>query len=270
MLSKIGVLLTECVKKCKIMMLRNGHNLNPQLMIQLQGQMLEQVSSYKYLGINLNIELTFDNQWRIIQTKTRSLPYLLKKLKHIGFNKTILKNVFRSLGLSHFTYSAPILASISKSSKTEITSFQHRILRIIGIPVAEFEDINDIIDENNRILITRILAEPGHPLTRKLQLTRSARSCNSGFKPYFAKSSAYSNSFLQKYLRALNNNGISDQYTNGKKSKDSNYKKITLKLAKSKFTRSKIKTNHLTTFKTKPDKPRILCNICGKSYIGNT
>ena len=126
------------------------------------------------------------------------------------------------IGLSHFTYSAPILASISKSSKTEITSFHHRILRIIGIPVAEFEDIHDIIDENNRKLIARILAEPGHPLTRKLQLTRSARSRNAGFKPNFAKSNAYSNSFLQKYLRALNNNGISDQYTNSNKSKNSN------------------------------------------------
>ena len=57
-----------------------------------------------------------------------------------------------------------------------------------------------------------------------------------------------------KYLRSLNNKGISDQYTNSNKSKDSNYKKITLKLAKSKFTKSPIKTNHKTTFKTKPDK----------------
>ena len=64
-----------------------------------------------------------------------------------GFNKSILKNVYRSLGLSHFTY---ILASISKPSKTEITSLHHRILRIIGIPLAELENIHDIIDENNR------------------------------------------------------------------------------------------------------------------------
>ena len=116
---------------------------------------------------------------------------------------------------------------MSKSSKTDFTSFHHRILRIIGIPVAEFEDIHDIINENNHKLIVRILAEPGHPLTCKLQLTRSVRSRNAGFKPYFAKNNAYINSFLQKYLRALNN------YLRA--SKDSNYKKITLKLAKSKF-----------------------------------
>ena len=39
-------------KNCKI-----RHNLNPQPLIHLQVQMLEQVSSFKYLGIGLKIEL---------------------------------------------------------------------------------------------------------------------------------------------------------------------------------------------------------------------
>ena len=95
----------------------NGHCLNPQLPIKLQGQILEQVSSSKYLDTYLNIDLNFDLQWIMIQTNTQSLRCHMKKLKHIGFNTSTLSNVYRSLCLNHFIYSDHILASISKSSK---------------------------------------------------------------------------------------------------------------------------------------------------------
>ena len=79
--------------------------------------MLEQTSSYEYIGIDLNIDLNFDQQWRIIQTSIRGLPYLVKKLKHICFNKSFIKNVYISLGLSNFTYNVPILASYRQKQK---------------------------------------------------------------------------------------------------------------------------------------------------------
>ena len=105
--------------------------------------------------------------------KIRSQPCLLKKLKKVGFNLNILKNVYIWLGLSRLSKSEPILASIRKSTKTDISSFHHHILRIIGIHVTKFDDIHDIFDENNRKLTTSIPAMHDHPLTRKSELTRS-------------------------------------------------------------------------------------------------
>ena len=59
--------------------------------IILGGQILEPVHSYKYLRVELNSNLDFDQQRRLVQTKTRSLPYLLKKLKHLISPEIYLK-----------------------------------------------------------------------------------------------------------------------------------------------------------------------------------
>ena len=57
----------------------------------------------------------------------------------------------------------------------EILSFHPRMHRITNTSENEVEDIFEIIDEKNRKLISRILTERGHPVTRKVQLTRSLR-----------------------------------------------------------------------------------------------
>ena len=66
----------------------------------LHGHQLELVDSYKYLGVELNNMLDWDQQWRRVQDKIKSIPFLLKKLKRIGFKPAILKNVYVSLALS--------------------------------------------------------------------------------------------------------------------------------------------------------------------------
>ena len=87
--------------------------------------------------------------------------------------------------------------------------FHPRIIRIIDIRANLFEDTREIMDENNRRLISRILSEPDHPFTRKLQIiaqisleikvTKKTKNIK-----LIAKSKAYSNSFVRKYLNAFN------------------------------------------------------------------
>ena len=101
--------------------------------IKLNDTPLEQVTLYKYLGIELNIVLNWDSQWQRVQKLISSTPYLIKQLKHFGFKEEILITVYRSLAISHFTYSAPILTSTSVKIKEEFKQYQNRILRIIGI-----------------------------------------------------------------------------------------------------------------------------------------
>ena len=94
---------------------------------------LEIVSAYKYLGIELNNSLNWDHQWTRVQKITSSTPYLIGRLKCCGFRTELLVNTYRSFGLSHFTYSAPLLTSTSTKAKDEMRSYHRRILNIIGI-----------------------------------------------------------------------------------------------------------------------------------------
>ena len=81
----------------------NCHFDNPIAPISLHKQVLELADTYKYLGIRLNSQLNWDKQWVNVRSKIRSLTFLLKKLKRLGFKEFILKTIYQSLGLSHFT-----------------------------------------------------------------------------------------------------------------------------------------------------------------------
>ena len=182
----------------------------------LNGLTLEPVHSYKYLGIEINDQLKWENQWHLVQRKTSTIPYLIKRLKHLGFRQEIMVSVYRSHALSHFTYSAPLLTDLSSKTKAEIEHFQKRILRILNISQQDILDkfkipkIDQFIDEACTKILKRITQDPAHPLTRKLASSNN-RKGKLTCKASFTKSSHYTNSFVQKYLRTIEN-GATDLY----------------------------------------------------------
>ena len=107
------------------------------VLTSLHGHQLESVDFYKYLGVELNSKLDWDQQWRIVQDK----------IKSIGFKTAILKNVYVSLALSHFAYSSPLLTSTSKSAIKEMTSFHRRVTSIIEINLQEQTDIHEYMEK---------------------------------------------------------------------------------------------------------------------------
>ena len=194
--------------KCKILPISSKNSITPPV-ISLNGSVLEEVTTYKYLGINLNINLNWDSQWDRVQSITKSFPFLLRKLKKSGFRGPILANAYRSYALSHFTYSAPVLTSVSEKAKNEINNFHSRILKILKLTPEEAENkykITNIfvsIDTACLNLLIKILSETTHPLTMKLSVNLRATSINKKYIAPRANTEAYSNTFLQKYLRHL-------------------------------------------------------------------
>jgi hypothetical protein len=75
---------------------------------------------YKYLGVVINENLYHDIHWDKMSKTTNSQIYLLKQLKQLKFKDEILINVYRSLTLSHFNYSVPLLISTSANAKKEM------------------------------------------------------------------------------------------------------------------------------------------------------
>jgi hypothetical protein len=70
--------------------------------------------------------------WDKMSKTTNSQIYLLKQLEQLKFKVKILINFYRSLTLSHFNYSAPLLISTSANAKKEMAKLQYRSLKIIG------------------------------------------------------------------------------------------------------------------------------------------
>ena len=157
--------------KCKILAIGAPTTAAP----ALNDEPMESVASYKYLGVELTNSLDWDAQWKRVQQKTNSLPYLLKRLKRLGFKRDILISVYRSLGLSHINYSAPLLTSASNQAKTEMAQYQRRILRIINISAADAAkhhgiiSIDDHIDNTCAKIMSRILNDKDHNVTRLVE-----------------------------------------------------------------------------------------------------
>ena len=163
---------------------------------------------YKYLGIMLNSAMDPSLQWHHVEHQVNTLPYLLRQLKLHGWSQPMLITAYRAYGISHFTYSAPILTSCNDTTQNKMRLFQNKVLRICGLTPDEARDryrikpITDVIEENCVRILKRIVNDASHPLQAKLELTDTSRRVS--YKVPFARTNLYQNSFLVKFLRHLN------------------------------------------------------------------
>jgi hypothetical protein len=207
------------VDKCKVINIPVSSKKaapQPQPQLTLIGQTLEVVSTYKYLGVEINDKLDNNQQWNRVHSLISSFPFLVKQLKRRGFREEILISAYKSLVLSHFIYSSTILDSASAEAKNEMSSFQNRILRIIDIDHAtallkyNICEISKFIADNCLKQVSRILANPHHSLTISLARPpdaheRTTRSNTANFKLAIPRThgAKFNNNPVIKTLRYL-------------------------------------------------------------------
>jgi hypothetical protein len=201
------------ITKCKILAI--GHNCEQPLVVP-NNIPLEYIISYKYLGIQINTRLDPNQQWQRVYSLTNSLTYLLKKLKCNGWTKSMLLNAYRAYGLSHFTYSAAIIRACNNSDKAEMTRYQNRILKTIGVSNTEAEvqhGILPILTHINKICAStfdRIINNPAHPITASLLV--NPRKPGHYIVPTY-RTAAYRESFIVNQL-LKRRDGRDNLYTN--------------------------------------------------------
>ena len=194
--------------KCKVLYFQGNDTKPSKPQIMLHGTKLEVVNSYKYLGVELNNTLEWSQQWHRVKSLTSSIPFLIKQLRRTGFERGILVNVYRSLVLSHFNYSAPLLASASQADKNEMKALQKRMLRIIGINASEALNIYNIIDIEELIekaalgKVRKVLCDQHHPLSKK-HTRIHPRSGERVLKVPRAKTEHYRSSIVPYSVRVL-------------------------------------------------------------------
>ena len=194
-------------KKCKAVF-TPGSDADKPPKLYLNGELLEIVDSYRYLGIDINNKLDWNQQWERILKSTSSVPFLIKQLKKLGFKKEILVTVFKSLFISHLDYNSPILISASCEIKAHINSVQNRIVKIAGITKKEALELFNIQDPIERIetmslrKVSKLLADPYNAISKKYKNVDRSNSLFS-FKTKKARTKIYNDSVVQKCIRTL-------------------------------------------------------------------
>jgi hypothetical protein len=110
--------------------------------------------------------------------------------------------------LSHFNYSAPLLASASQADKNETKALQKRLLRIIGINASEalndhnITDIEELIEKAALNKIKKVLSDQHHPLCKKYTRTHP-RSGELVHKTPRAKTEHYRSSIVPYSIHVI-------------------------------------------------------------------
>ena len=158
-------------------------------------------------------------------------------------------SVYRSIALSHFTYSAPILASASVSTVNEMEAFQRRALKAIRANDHTTQlkfgitSIAELLRCQTKKIINRILSNKSHAVTSAIPRTKARSGRLETFKTNKARTTKYANSILQAHLRELRD-GVSDLYT-----------------------RSSVKTTSPIAQPVPLAKPKTKCPVCEKPFI---
>ena len=117
--------LTLNPNKCKYMIVsRKRAPLLPEFTLMLNGQALEQVDVYKYLGVLLSRDLSWSPHVDIVCAKARKILGLLYRRFYQFCNSDVLQQLYVSLVRPHLEYACHVWAPHTSKDITELENVQ--------------------------------------------------------------------------------------------------------------------------------------------------
>lgn len=118
-------------RKTKEMLLGAIRN-NPPPILQLDGQSIERVNSYKLLGLHVTAQLKWNLHVTTICSKAAQRLHFLKQLKHAGMSTDDLMLYYKSVVRPVTEYACAVWhSSLTKGQTKQLESIQRRAMKII-------------------------------------------------------------------------------------------------------------------------------------------
>jgi hypothetical protein len=197
------------VTKTKELVVDPRRNAVPVTPVTIQGEAVEIVDSFKYLGLTLDSTLSFKDHVRATQGKCQQRMYVLRRLRSFDLDPKLLLNLYRSIIEPLLTYCGTIyFPSLSATEKNKILKIANTASKIISLPVPNISDINQ------KALLRKaraVSADPTHPLHEEFELLPS----QTRWRVPKGKKVKFRNSFVPAAINCLNN-----KYSRGRQSKE--------------------------------------------------
>ena len=164
----------------------------------IDGEKVERVSEYKYLGTILDNKLTFDSNTTSIHKKCQSRIYCLQKLRSLKANKSVLCNFYSCFIQSVLTFGFLCwFGGLSVRNKNVLD----RIVKVCGKVVGEKQESLCVLYESQvRKKVSMIVRDSTHILAQHYQLLPSGRR----FRVPNDSTVRDKNSFVPKSVQILN------------------------------------------------------------------
>ncbi len=161
------------VKKTKGMTFGTKQKLNQtaNMKISFDGEVVEHVTQFKYLGVILDGSLQFDKHVAYVKQKVFTRLKALGRLRQF-ISRQLSLTLYQSLVLPHFDYADICYDAMSKSSANQLQSLQNTCLRIC-LKRERMSNVQDLHNDAN---------------VHRLSDRRRAHSCNMVYKGIEGKS----------------------------------------------------------------------------------
>ena len=138
----------------------------------IDGQVVEQVENYKYLGIHVNNKLDWSIHASKVISKINQRMFFVRKLNHFHVDKTLISLFYQAVVQSLISFCICVWGgNANHKDISKICSIAKQASKMTGIVQLSFDAVLSIFTEKK---IIRICNDKTHPLHS--QITFSTRS----------------------------------------------------------------------------------------------
>ena len=161
------------------------------------GDPIENTHSYRYLGTEIDDQLSWGEQTKATSLKCTQRLYFLRKLKLFHVNERILYLFYLSVIQSTITHNIVVWYNNAKQKDTEKL---HKIAKQASKIIKCDVDLDKVCTEKVVAKAQAIVADDSHPLSDNYKRLRSGRRWQS----IRAKTTRYFKSFVPYSIRLMN------------------------------------------------------------------
>ena len=166
--------------------------------IVINGEPVEQVDSFKYLGVILDEKLSFTEHVTAVQKKSQQRLHVLRKLRAFYVDPLHLLRLYRSITEPLLTYcSICYYPALSVKNRNRLLKISHVSAKTIGLPTPK---LTEIIDHAILKKTRAVATESDHPLSMFFHVLPSQRR----YRCIKCKTCRYSRSFVPVAIGMLN------------------------------------------------------------------
>ena len=172
--------------------------LRPNVPICIDGEPVEQVVFFKYLGVILDNKLSFSQHTTAIQKKCQQRLHVLRRLRSFNVCPHLLLLLYRSIVEPLMTYcNVCYFSLLSVVNRNKLLKISHTASKIIGRPTPVLSELAD----NTIVRKARaITADVNHPLYSCFEMLPSGRR----YRCLKCSKLRFSKSFVPTAIRKLN------------------------------------------------------------------
>lgn len=188
--------------KTKEMVIDFRRRPTPHSPVNIQGENIEVVESFKYLGVHINNKLDWSHNTQALYKKSLSRLHLLRRLRSFGVSRPLLKTFYHSIVASALFYATVCWAPGStERDKNKLNRLVKRASSVLGCPLDSVDEV-----KRKRVLdkVKSIMTNTFHPMHTSLVTLRS--SVSGRLKHPQCKTERYRRSFIPTAVRLYNHN----------------------------------------------------------------